>query len=122
MPIRRDHLNASWLQQQEGAVQRVARFLVRDGERSAIDQSSKHAGRHLSQRFGNIRQRRELVFGQRRKLEEGPTGTDLDPLVLLGADTDLPFGQGPNDFEQASRRCSRAANSVARGGSASARL
>src|SRR5437870_3790753 len=55
------------------------------------------------------RQRREVVLGRRRELEEGPTGTDLDPLVLLGADTDLPFGQGPNDFEQASRRCSSTA-------------
>ena len=55
MPIRGGHFNAARLEHQECAVQRVARLLVRDGERGPVDQPGQQASRHLSHRFGNVR-------------------------------------------------------------------
>jgi len=94
VPVGGDHGERLGLEDEQGAVQRVARFLVGDGEDGAADERAQgnkgNAGGRDGGELGNLR-----VVGARHADHLGirSAAPDLHPVVLEQLDRDVAVGQ-----------------------------
>ncbi len=98
-----DHPHVRAEQAEEGAVERVARLLLRDREDRAVDHRPQHVGRKVVLRRGPLGNGGEVLSRLTDHLELRARALDRDPVVGLLFEVDRRVGQAADDVEELSR-------------------
>src|SRR6266849_1769751 len=94
------HRKRLGFEDQQAAIQRIARLLHGNGKRRLGDQGAQQFRRNLHQRVGKHRDGREVILRHAHHLVSLAVADDLDPVVFEQLEADLLLRQQTHQFEQ----------------------